>query len=96
VVVQEERIRLANRAAVRHTGYSEEELVGRNFVELIYPADREAVRREYAHLLASQEALLGFRFRVVTKEGAVKWAEANSVVGPVAKRWFSQRTANWS
>ncbi|MGB9920221.1 MAG: diguanylate cyclase domain-containing protein [Moorellales bacterium] len=80
VVVQDERIRLVNRAAAMHTGYPEEQLLGRDFLELVYPADREAVRQEYDHLLVSKEAILGFRFRVVTREGMIKWAEANSVV----------------
>jgi len=79
VVVQDGRIRLVNRAALRYTGYTEGEMIGRNFGELVHPEDLDAVRREYAHLLAVGEALLGFRFRILTKGGEVRWAEANSV-----------------
>ncbi|MBC7324370.1 MAG: diguanylate cyclase, partial [Moorella sp. (in: Bacteria)] len=73
-------VKFANRAAAVHTGYTTEELVLRHFLDFIHPEDREAVWEHYRELLENKCVLYAFPFRVITRDGSVKWAETNSVV----------------
>ncbi|RKO67823.1 HD domain-containing phosphohydrolase [Desulfofundulus salinus] len=80
VVVQEGVVKFANRAAAVHTGYTTEEIVLRHFLDFIHPEDREAVWEHYRELLENKGILYAFPFRVIARDGSIKWAETNSVV----------------
>jgi two-component system cell cycle sensor histidine kinase/response regulator CckA len=62
------------------TGYSEEELLSRPFVELIHPDDRERLWENNAKRLKGERVPDSYSFKVLTKEGAVKWMRLNAVL----------------
>jgi len=80
VVVQEGVVKFANRAAAVHSGYPTEELVLRHFLDFIHPEDKEAAWEHYRELLENKYVAYAFPFRVITRDGSIKWAETNSVV----------------
>jgi len=69
-----------NPACTELTGYSEEELLSRPFLELIHPDDRERIRENYAQRLNGERVPDSYSFRVLTKDGAVKWMRINAVL----------------
>lgn len=79
VLVQDGVVKFVNPAAARHTGYAEEELVSAPVADLVHPEDRNAVLERYRQLVEGEAALHVFLFRIITKNGDVRWMEANSV-----------------
>ncbi len=62
------------------TGYSANELMSQPFEELIHPDDRQMVSQRYTQRLAGDQASYSYRFRILTKDGSVKWMHLNSVL----------------
>lgn len=62
-----------NPAAERITGYSEAELLGKHFSELIKPAYREAAVNFYREQFAARKASTYYEFPVLTKHGGDRW-----------------------
>jgi len=54
------------------TGYKEDELLGKDALELVVPEDREQVR-ENAIKMLKEERTLPYQFRVTHKNGSIKW-----------------------
>jgi diguanylate cyclase (GGDEF)-like protein/PAS domain S-box-containing protein len=79
ILIQDGAIKFANRAAAVHSGYSRAELISRHFLDFVHPDDRQAAEEHRQRVLASDPLLPPFQFRVITKDGETKWAEANSV-----------------
>jgi PAS domain S-box-containing protein len=79
VVAQDEKLHFINKRTEEITGYSREELISKNFIELVHPDDQEMLMDVYEKTLKDQETpdTVAFRFR--TKEGEVKWALGSSV-----------------
>ncbi|MCX6328058.1 MAG: PAS domain S-box protein, partial [Bacteroidia bacterium] len=59
---------------------SEQELIGRPFSEFIHPDDRRMVVENYRRRIANEAAQQRYAFRVVTRNGIVKWVELNAVL----------------
>ena len=57
-----------------------QELFGRPFFEFIHPDDRSMVLENYQRRVANDAVLSRYAFRVVTREGIVKWAEINAAL----------------
>ena len=78
MVTQDGMIKFANTKAVEMTGYSIEELCSMPPAELIHPDDREAaIGFHYAR--ATREEIPRYHaFRLIDKEGNIKWAERNA------------------
>ena len=66
-----------NRPACRISGYSEEELVGRHFTDLIPPGYREETARFYGRQLVKKIPSTYYEFPFNTKNGEVKWVGQN-------------------
>ena len=66
---------LVNRFGVERLGYQSEELVGKAVFGVVYPADRNAVRRQLKALLSEDNDRGHLEFRKVTKDGEVIWVE---------------------
>ncbi|MGV7930688.1 MAG: PAS domain S-box protein [Spirochaetota bacterium] len=77
-VFQDLTIRFANRKMSEATGYPIDELIGRSFLDLIHPEDRELVVQNHLKRIQGQDLPGVYSFRVVTKGGEVKWAEINT------------------
>jgi len=63
-----------NKAFKRVLGYNPEELIGRNFIDLIYPEDREYVKRKFKLLLQGRPGTI--ETRMLCKDGSYKWVES--------------------
>jgi two-component system, cell cycle sensor histidine kinase and response regulator CckA len=70
------------------TGYSADELIAQPFDRLIHPDDRQKVAQKYARRLGGDQGPYSYRFRIITKDGHVKWVHLNSVV----LNWENQPT----
>jgi PAS domain S-box-containing protein/putative nucleotidyltransferase with HDIG domain len=79
-VAQHNFILFANRATSAMIGYSSEELLARPFTEFIHPDDRDMVLERYYVWMKGEELPSLYAFRVVRKDGKVRWAEVNTVL----------------
>jgi len=80
VVAQDTVLKFVNPRAVQLLGYSKEELLFRPFIEFIQPDDREMVSVNYAKRMKGEEVPGNYSFRVVTKDGVIKWVELSAVL----------------
>ncbi|MGQ9609030.1 MAG: PAS domain S-box protein, partial [bacterium] len=80
VVAQDGRIKFANRRCQEITGYSEEELKSRPFIEFIFPEDREMVLENHLKRLRGEKIPNVYLFRIVRKDEDIIWVEINGVV----------------
>lgn len=73
-IVSAGRFQMVNPRFEKLSGYSQEELIGREALSLVFPEDRETVRREAIRMLKGGEAR-PYEFRLVTKRGEIRWVE---------------------
>ncbi|HEX2095777.1 MAG TPA: sensor domain-containing diguanylate cyclase [Solirubrobacterales bacterium] len=66
-----------NPAFERVLGYSEEDLLGRPFLEFVHPEDRASTEEEAA-AIATGAGTVQFRNRYFAKDGSVRWIEWTS------------------
>jgi PAS domain S-box-containing protein len=78
VVVQEGIIRFINRKFSEITGYSEEELTSRLFLDFIHPDDRTMVEANLTKRQRGKEISPLYSFRILDKGENLKWVEVNS------------------
>jgi len=79
VVAQDGVLKFANRKTSEMTGYSRQEIVGKPFVELIHPDDRQLVSDNYARRIKGEKAPEVYTFRIVGKSGKDTWVEIHAV-----------------
>ena len=80
VIAQDDRLKFVNRMATKISGYSEPELYASPFLDLVHPDDRAMMGERYLKSLESDASPLKYAFRLVNKDGSVKWAEINAVL----------------
>jgi len=73
-IVSDGKFQLVNPQFERLSGYSQEKLIGRESLGLVIPEDREMVRRNAIKMLKG-EAAKPYEFRIVTRQGEVRWIE---------------------
>jgi PAS domain S-box-containing protein len=71
-IVQDGRFCYTNSAFQSVTGYREDELLGRDSLELVIPEDREMVRENVIKMLKG-ELTSPCQFRVARKDGGIRW-----------------------
>jgi diguanylate cyclase (GGDEF)-like protein/PAS domain S-box-containing protein len=71
-----------NPAFERTLGYSEEELLGRPFVEFVHPDDRDSTGEEAGAITGGGGGTVQFQNRYLDKGGEVHWIEWTSVGVP--------------
>ncbi|MGA3086890.1 MAG: PAS domain S-box protein, partial [Thermodesulfobacteriota bacterium] len=81
-IVQEGRLKFVNPGGVKILGYPPEVLTSKPFIEFIHPDDREMVMERNIKRMRGEEAPPIYSFRVVRRDGVVRWVEANAVVVP--------------
>ncbi len=80
VVAQDGMLKFFNPKAMEITGYSQEELASQPFTELIHPDDLEVTIGYYLKFLQGEETPPFHTFRIIDKEGSIKWLESNAVL----------------
>lgn len=80
VIVQDEIIKYANPYALKLSGFKEEEVIGRNYLEFVHPEDRAIAQKLYREIMTSTVSTSHINvFRIFDKEGNVRWVEVNGV-----------------
>ncbi len=82
IVTQDLKVVFANPIATEMIGHSEEVLKSRPFTDFIHPDDRDLVATNHIRRLAGEKAPPVYPFRVVDRDGAVRWVEISAVVVP--------------
>jgi PAS domain S-box-containing protein len=78
-VVQDGMIKFANPRGAELSGYSIEELVSSPVVKFIHPNDRDMVIDRYTRRLKGEAVPQIYDFRIVSKDGDIRWSELNAV-----------------
>jgi|Deesub1362B_J571_1020462.scaffolds.fasta_scaffold00281_13 PAS domain S-box-containing protein len=78
-VIQNGVVKYVNPAAIRITGYSVDELKSKPFFELIHPDDRQIAYENYMRRLKGSEIPRRLIYRIIDKDGNIKWIEINCV-----------------
>lgn len=60
------------------SGYAPSEIVGRPFLDFVHAEDVSRVDAQFQENISGHRDLIQFRFRVVTKDGDVRWARTYS------------------
>ncbi|MCX7635092.1 MAG: response regulator, partial [Syntrophales bacterium] len=71
-IVQDGKIRFFNPHIPAYSGYEPQELMGSRTITYIHPEDREKVR-EQARKMLRGELQTPYEYRIVTKEGKIRW-----------------------
>jgi PAS domain S-box-containing protein len=80
VVTQDGLIKFMNGKGLEITGYSLKEIVDRPLLELVYPDDRKAAQESYSRRIAGEAIPANQEFRVLPKDGSIRWAQVNAAV----------------
>lgn len=75
-IVQNSKVKYLNRAFEELTGYTKEELVGKNPFFLVHPGDRDKVYNRYLQRERGMREPEVYSWRTITKNGEVKWITA--------------------
>jgi len=78
LVVQDGKLKFANRKAVDLTGYSLKHMLNIPFTQLVEPEDRKLVEETGMQQLNEKDGTNTYTFRVLRKHGKLFWVEANS------------------
>ncbi|HEX3001869.1 MAG TPA: PAS domain S-box protein, partial [Methanoregula sp.] len=80
-VTQDEVFRLVNTKTTEFSGYSEQELINQNFSRFVHPDDANTLLKNFRKRIAGSEDLpTHYSFRIVRKDGTVRWVELSVVV----------------
>ncbi|MEN6376189.1 MAG: PAS domain S-box protein [Smithella sp.] len=71
-IVQDGKFRFINTSAISYAGYTSEELTGQDSDIMVYPEDREKVKRMSKEMLSGTRNA-AFDFRMITKQDHIRW-----------------------
>ncbi len=71
-IIQDAKIQFANESFARIAGYTVEEVIGKDFRELVAPEDYKMVVDRYYRRLAGEEEPKEYEFRVLHKDGVTR------------------------
>jgi PAS domain S-box-containing protein len=80
LVAQDGVLKFGNPKATELTGYTNDELTSRPFVEFIHPDDREMVFERYQKRLQGEEIPNVYPFRFIDKYGNTRWVEISAAL----------------
>jgi PAS domain S-box-containing protein len=67
-----------NATSQKMTGYSQEELLGMNFWDVVHPDHQAMVRQRAAARLRGENVISRYEFKIVTKLGEERWVDITS------------------
>ncbi len=79
LVAQDGMLKFVNHIASEIIGYSKEELLSSPFLDFIHPDDRNMVGERYLRRLAGDASQPRYEFRLVARDGSIKWVELNAI-----------------
>ncbi len=79
-VAQDGWIKFANPTCEVITGYTQEELMSRPFVEFVHPEDRDGVMARHAAWMSGVECPLPAVRRIITRSGETRWVEYSATL----------------
>ncbi len=79
IVAQDGMLRFVNQATTELTGFSKQELISTPFQMFVHKDDRSLVMENYQKRTIGERAPSNYVFRLITKEGTVKWVQINAV-----------------
>ena len=79
-VTQDGMLKFINRKVFEISGYSEEELMSRPFIEIVHPDDQQMVMQHHLKRMKGEEIPGVYVLRIIAKDGAIKWLENNGVI----------------
>ncbi len=80
IVAQDGMLKFFNPRVLEKIGYTAEELTTKPFLELIHPDDRQMVLEQHLRRLRGEEFPHVYPFRIVCKNGTIRWVEVNAVL----------------
>jgi len=80
VVTQDGLLKLVNPRALYISGYSEQELSSKSFIEIVHPDDRAMVMTNLVRRLNGEEVPKTYLLRIITKGGEIKKIENKGVL----------------
>jgi PAS domain S-box-containing protein len=78
-IIQGGRKVFVNSAYAEMVGYTEEELLAlssEQTLDLVHPEDQELVRKHYRDRIAGKPTPQHYEFRIIRKDGSIRWVEA--------------------
>jgi two-component system cell cycle sensor histidine kinase/response regulator CckA len=78
-IAQDGMIKFCNRETVNISGYTEETLTSRPFLEFIHREDRDMVWEQHVKRLKGKENPPTYSSRIYTADGSIKWIEISGV-----------------
>ncbi|MBI5570415.1 MAG: PAS domain S-box protein [Desulfomonile tiedjei] len=81
-VAQDGMLRFVNPKTVGLLTYTEEELLSKPFTDFVFPDDRQMVYERHVRRLRGEALPSRYPFRLLDKDGTVKWVEIDSAVIP--------------
>ena len=79
LVIQDSTIAFCNPQTMKSTGYTLKELKQVPFIEFIFPEDKELVMDQYSRRINELPVKKLYQFRIVTKQGDVRWVESRGM-----------------
>jgi PAS domain S-box-containing protein/putative nucleotidyltransferase with HDIG domain len=79
IVIQDGALKFANPRCTEVSGYTNEELLSRSFLEIVHPDDRQLIADNYVNRISGNPAPNNYRFRLLDKSGSTKWLQINTV-----------------
>ena len=79
-VLQDGYVKFANEQIYALTGYTDEELRSRPFIDFAHPEDRKMVLENYQKRLRGENVPFVYEGRILHKDGSVRWCEVNAIV----------------
>jgi len=80
LIAQDGMVKFSNPKLSQISGYSQEELSSKPFTEFIHPDDRQMVVENHLKRLQGIELPHIYDFRILDKEGNIKWLEINAAL----------------
>jgi PAS domain S-box-containing protein len=76
-IIQDGINKLVNKKGLKISGYSMKEMTNKSFLELAHPNDRKAIMESYQRFLAGEAVRLNYEFRILRKDGSIRWIQIN-------------------